>query len=151
MFCDLFLILVTLEKLMNEIKSTNYKLDYMMQDISRLTIMVEAMNNAKKKESGEYVDEWSLLFPIASFDQLMSLEELLDIPDKYSSLVSLNCFPNWINNTVNVDGLYQDNRGFSSSRNNATIHVQDFGSQRGNNVQLVGKKRQTSLKELQVV
>lgn len=74
---------------MNEIKSTNYKLDYMMQDISRLTIMVEAMNNAKKKESGEYVDEWSLLFPIASFDQLMSLEELLDIPDKYSSLVTV--------------------------------------------------------------
>ncbi|XP_066256706.1 protein tramtrack, beta isoform-like isoform X15 [Euwallacea similis] len=74
-------------KVMTELKKVNNKLDLMQRDVLRLMLLVESMSKIMKKESAEGTDEWGLTLPITSFDQLMSMEQVLDIPEKYSSLM----------------------------------------------------------------
>ncbi|XP_066138300.1 uncharacterized protein [Euwallacea fornicatus] len=72
---------------MTELKKVNNKLDLMQRDVLRLMLLVESMSKAMKKEPSEGTDEWGLTFPITSFNQLMSMEEVLDNPEKYLSLM----------------------------------------------------------------
>ncbi|CAH1126087.1 unnamed protein product [Ceutorhynchus assimilis] len=64
----------------------NVKLSCMQAEISRLTYMVTNINRAVTKEKVE-LDDFGVIFPLMSTDQLDILEQLLNDPEKYNNLV----------------------------------------------------------------
>ncbi|KAH1021415.1 hypothetical protein HUJ04_010932 [Dendroctonus ponderosae] len=70
---------------MSSMGQLHVKLDYVHEELIKLTLMVGAFATGKTEDGMK--DDWSSVFPILSLEQLNSLEAILELPGKVTSLM----------------------------------------------------------------